>query len=143
MNDLQRSQSVAHGAAAEVVHVDTVGVPRGLSLDGERLWAVSVADVCVQESPGFETAPLVGRVVAIPVVDVQVDVVGVGLPRQHEVGDGLSQNADARLSGLGSDLVCLAGGFGCPLCSDHGGVVPKDLVHALVAGGEASLGGVA
>src|SRR6185312_8006531 len=111
LDDLQLAHPVAHGPAAVVMGLQVVGrrAPRGRTADREALGAVAGRDVGVELAAGIQARLTVEGVPAARVVNVEVDVVGVGLPVEDEAdrGPGLR-----RAAGAGQPLADLRGAAG-------------------------------
>src|SRR5690606_7036855 len=80
LDDLELTHPVAHRPHRIVVGLEGVGARARFPRDGETLGAVASGDVGVQLAAGAETTIAVVGMAAAPIVDVEVDIVGVGLP---------------------------------------------------------------
>ena len=104
--------------------------------DGEALGAVAGGDVGVELAAARELLARVVRVTAAGVPDVEVDVVGVGLPVQDEPKRRRRLEGGARLAQVRQDRVALAGLLLEPRGTDEPQVLAQDAIHA----GEAAAG---
>jgi hypothetical protein len=118
------------------VDLQAVGPGAGAAGDGEALGAEAGGDVGVELAARAQLAVRVEGVVAVPVVDVEVDVVGVGLPRQDE-----AQRRAGGADAAGGGQALLDGGALAGLAGDPGGGDQAEvLAQDALAAGEAAAG---
>jgi hypothetical protein len=135
LDDLELAHAVAHRPARVVVGLQLVRIGRRLVEDREALRTVAGGDVGVEPAARRQLLLAVVGVVLLAVVDVEVDVVGVCLPGEHEAQrpPRVERNAGA-LEPL-EHLVAPVGLLVQPRRRDEPEILAQDLIDA----GEATL----